>query len=88
MSAARSKREEEYREEEERLAKEIEKAITYLSIREFANKYLKDTLSKPTELIGEFKEVDEFERLVKEIYKENALTAKKRDRALIKEAYY
>jgi hypothetical protein len=57
-------------------------------MREFANKYLKDTLSELTELIGEFKEADEFERLVREIHKENASTAKKRNRVLMKEAYY
>jgi hypothetical protein len=64
LSAARIKKEEEYREEEERLSKDTEKAIACLNMRGLADRDLKDILSKPTEPIGEFKE-DEFENLVK-----------------------
>lgn len=54
--AARTKREEEYREEEERLSGETEIAIARLTMREIADRDLKHILSMPTELIGEFKE--------------------------------
>jgi hypothetical protein len=59
-----------------------------LSIREFADQDLKDTLSEPTELMGEFKEEDEFENLIREVNRENAFGAKKRGRASVKETYY
>jgi hypothetical protein len=88
LSAVRSKREEEYREEEERLAKETEKAIACLSMRDFANRNLKDVLSEPIELMGDFKEEDEFEKLIKEVDRENAYNAKRRGRVSIKETYY
>ena len=88
LSAARSKREEEYREEEERLVEETEKAIACLSMRDFADRDLKDVLSEPTELMGEFKEEDEFEELIRQVDRENAHDAKKRGRASVKETYY
>jgi hypothetical protein len=87
LSAARSKREEEYREEEERLTEETEKAIACLSMRELADRDLKDVLSEPTELMGEFKEEDEFEELIRQVDRENAHNVKKRGRALVKETY-
>ena len=87
LSAARSKREAEYREEKESLAKEIEKAIACLSIRDFADRDLKDVLSKPTELMGDFREVDEFEKLVKKV-KDNAYDVKRQGQASVKKAYY
>lgn len=57
-------------------------------MREFADGDLKDTLSEPTELMGEFKEEDKFERLIREVDKENDSDAKKRGRASVKETYY
>jgi tRNA U34 5-carboxymethylaminomethyl modifying GTPase MnmE/TrmE len=78
LSAARSKKEEEYWEEEERLTKETEKAIACLSMRELADHNLKDVLSKLTELIGEFKEEDEFEELIRQVDRESAYNTKKR----------
>jgi glutamine synthetase len=62
FSAARTRRE-----EEEQLPKETEMAIARLSTREIADRDLKDILSEPVELTGEFKEEDEFENLIKEI---------------------
>jgi hypothetical protein len=82
LSAVRSKRE-----EEERLVKETEKAIACLSIRDFTNRNLKDILSEPIELIGEFKEEDEFEELIRQVNRENAYNTKKRGRASVKETY-
>lgn len=68
-SAARTKREEEYRQEEERLPTETEAAIARLSVREIAERDLKDVLSKPTEteLMGEFSDQNEFEDLIREV---------------------
>jgi hypothetical protein len=57
-------------------------------MREIADRDLKDVLSEPTELIGEFKEEDEFENLIREVDKENAYDVKKRGRASVKETYY
>ena len=86
--AERTEKEEKYQGEEMRLPKDTEKAIACLNIRELANRILKEILSEPTELIGEFTEDDEFENLIKEIDKENASSAKKLGRAVIKETYY
>jgi hypothetical protein len=88
FSAARSKKEEEYKEEEERLRRETEAAIDCLSMREIADRNLKDVLSEPAELLGQFNEQDEFEHLIKEIDKENASEEKRRGRASVKETYY
>ena len=88
FSAARSRQEEEYRQEEERLRQETEAAIGRLSMREIADRDLKELLSEPAELLGEFKEEGEFENLIKEIDKENAFDEKRRVRASIKETYY
>lgn len=51
LSAARSKRDEEYQEEEDRLVKETEKAIACLSMREFADRDLTAVLSEATEVM-------------------------------------
>jgi hypothetical protein len=88
LFTAQSKKEEEYWEEEERLPKETENAIACLSVREIANRDLKDVLSEPTELMGEFKEEDEFENPIREVDKENACNAKRRGRGPVKETYY
>lgn len=85
---ARTEKEEEYREEEERLPKDTEKAIACLNMRELADRDLKDILSEPTELMGEFEEEDEFENLIRDTDKENAGSAKKRGRASVKETHY
>jgi hypothetical protein len=88
LSAARSKREKQYREEAERLAKETEKAITCLSIRDFTNRNLKDVLSEPIELMGNFKKENKFKKLVREVNRENAYNTKRRSRVSVKETYY
>jgi SOS response regulatory protein OraA/RecX len=84
----RSKKEEEYREEEALLRQEIEAAISCLSMREIANQDLKELLSEPAELLEEFKEEDDFEHLITEIDKSNAFDEKRHARASIKETYY
>jgi hypothetical protein len=82
LSAARSKREEEYLEEEALLLKEMEHAIVCLSIRGIADRDLKDVLYEPIELMRDFKEEDEFEKLIREVDRENAHDVKRRSRAL------
>jgi hypothetical protein len=57
-------------------------------MREFANRDLIAVLSEPIELIGDFKEEDEFEKLIREVDKENAYNIKRRGRVSIKETYY
>jgi hypothetical protein len=52
ISAERSRREEKYYEEEERLSKDTENTIAYFNIREIADRDLKEILSKPLELMG------------------------------------
>jgi len=59
-----------------------------ISIREIADRDLKDVLSEPMELMGEFKEEDEFEKLIRQVDRENAHDAKKRGREAMKETYY
>ena len=59
-----------------------------MSKREIADRDLKELLSEPTELLGEFKEEGEFENLIKEIDKGNAFDEKRHVRASIKETYY
>jgi mannose-6-phosphate isomerase class I len=46
-------------------------------MRVLADRDLKDILSKPTKLIGEFKKEDEFENLIRVVNKENASSVKK-----------
>jgi hypothetical protein len=84
----RTRREEEYQEEEERLPSETEIAIARLTIREIADRDLNQVLSVPTELIGEFKEEGEFDELIREINEENASKVVKHERAAVKETYY
>src|ERR1700716_3550696 len=59
-----------------------------MSIREIADRDMKDVLSEPMELMGEFKEEDEFEKLIRQVDRENAHDAKKRGREAVKEMYY
>jgi hypothetical protein len=66
LSIAQLKREEEYQEK-----------IACLSIREFANCDLKDTLSKPTKLIRDFKQKDKFKKLIRDLNREKAYNAKR-----------
>jgi hypothetical protein len=87
-AAARSRREEEYRQEEARLPKETEVVIARLTMREIADRDLKDVLSVPTELMGEFKEEGELDDLIREIDEEKASKVAKRERAAVKETYY
>jgi hypothetical protein len=58
-----------------------------LRMREFADRDLTAVLSEPTELIRDFKEEDEFEKLIREVDRENAHDAKRRGRASMKETY-
>ena len=81
FSAARTKK-------EECLRQETEAAIGRLSMRELADRELNHIFSEPAELLGEFKEEDEFENLIKEIDKENASDKKRQGRAAVKETYY
>jgi hypothetical protein len=87
-SAARTKREDEYQREEEQLPKETEAAIARLSVREIADRNLKDVLSKPTELIGEFRDQNEFEHLIREVDRQNACEVMLHGRSSVKETYY
>jgi hypothetical protein len=87
FSAARSRQEEDYKEEEKRLRQDTEAAIGSLSMRETADRVLKELLSEPTGLLGEFKE-DEFENLIKEIDEGNAFDEKRRGRVSTKETDY
>lgn len=87
-SVSRTKKEEEYREEEERLSGETEMAIACLTMREIADRDLKHILSVPTELTGDFTEKSEFNELIREINEENASKVAKRERAAVKETYY
>jgi len=88
LSVGRTEKEKEYKEEEERLPEGTEKDIACLNIRDLVDRDLRDTLSKPLEIIGEFKKEDEFKNLIREIDKENAGTARQYSRASIKGTYY
>jgi hypothetical protein len=88
LSAARSQKEEEYREEEDRLPKLTSRAIACLSMREIADRVLKDALSKSTELTGEFTDEHEFEKLIWQINRENACDVRRRGEAAMKETHY
>ena len=87
-SAARTIKEDEYRQEEERLPKETEAAIARLCVREIAERDLKSLLSEPTELMGEFSEQNDFENLIRDIDNQNASEVMIRGRASVKETYY
>ena len=87
-STARTRKEDEYRQEEERLLKETEAAIARLSVREIAERDLKSLLFEPTELMGEFSEQNDFENLIRNVDNQNASEVMKRGRASVKETYY
>jgi hypothetical protein len=87
-SAARTMKEAEYRQEEERLPKETEAAIAHLNVREIAERDLKNMLSKPAELMREFSEQKDFENLIREVDNQNASEVRMRGRASVKETYY
>ena len=80
-SAARTMKEDEYRQEEERLPKELEAAIARLSVREIAERDLKSVLSEPAELMGEFSEQNDFENLIRDVDNQNASEVMMRGRA-------
>jgi hypothetical protein len=61
--------------------------ILLMSMREIADQDWKDGLSEPMELMGGFKEEDEFEKLIRQVDRENADDAKKRGRDAVKETY-
>jgi hypothetical protein len=86
--AARTMREAQYRQEEERLPKETEASIARLSVREIAERDLNNMMSKPAELIGEFNEQKDFDNLIREVDNQNASEVKMRGRASVKETYY
>ena len=87
-SAARTMKEDEYRQEEERLPKETEAAIARLCVREIAERDLKSLLSEPAELMGEFSEQNDFENLIRDVDNQNASEVMMRGRAFVKETYY
>lgn len=58
-------------EEEERLLKETETVFASLSMREIADRDLREILFEPTELIGNFKK-DEIEKIIRDVDRENA----------------
>jgi hypothetical protein len=65
-----------------------ENTIASLDVGELAEKELKDTISEPTELTGEFREESDYENVIKQIKKENANDIRTRQRSLWKETYY
>jgi hypothetical protein len=69
------------------LHQETEAAISCLSVREIADRDLKELFSEPTELLGEFKKENKFENLIKNIDKENTFNEKRRVRVLLKKTY-
>ena len=87
-STARTMKEAEYRQEEERLPKETEAAIARLSVREIAERELTTMLSEPAELTGEFSEQKDFDNLIREVDNQNASEVTMRGRVSVKETYY
>jgi hypothetical protein len=88
LFAEQIEKEKEYREKEECLPKDTEKAIVYLNIRVLADRDLKDILSELTELIEDFKKDNKFENLIIVLDKENTGSTKKQGQTSIKETYY
>jgi hypothetical protein len=86
--AARIALERDYQQVKERLRKTIEDAIARLDVKELVERELQDTISKPTKLIGDFKEESDYENVIKQIEKENANDTRTRQRSLWKETYY
>jgi hypothetical protein len=84
----RTEREEKDLEEKERLPKDTEIAISRLNMRELANRNLNDIMSVPTELMGEFREEDDFKNIMKDMDEADAGRAKSRGRGAVKETYY
>jgi hypothetical protein len=76
--AARIASERNYQQVEERLRKTTQDAIARLDVRELAERELQDTISKPIELTGDFKEESDCENVIKQIENENANNTKTR----------
>lgn len=84
----RTEREEKDLEEKQRLSKDTEISISRLNMRELANRNLNDIMSVPTELMGEFREEDDFKNIMMDMDEADANRAKSRSRGLVKETYY
>jgi hypothetical protein len=54
-----------YQKYKECLKKTIENTIANLDMRELIERELQETISKPTELIGEFREESDYESVIK-----------------------
>ena len=66
----------------------METTIVSLSMREITDRELRDVLSEPIELIREFKEDDEFEKLIRDVDRNNTYNIKRQGQAAVKETYY
>jgi hypothetical protein len=54
-----------YQQYKEHLRKTMENAIAHLDVRELVEMELQNDISKPTKLIGEFKEESDYENIIK-----------------------
>ena len=61
----RSASEMNYQKLENRLRISTENAISYLDVKELAEREFQDTISEPTELTGEFREESDYENVIK-----------------------
>jgi hypothetical protein len=84
----RSASEMSYQKRENPLRISTENAISCLDVKEPAEKEFQDTISKPTELTGEFREESDYENVIKQIEIEKAKDARTQQRHLWKETYY
>jgi len=72
----------------DRLKKATQHAIMRLDLKELAKIELKDTISKPSELTGEFKDESNYKKVIKQLEKDRANSTKTQQRSLWKETYY
>jgi hypothetical protein len=59
-----------------------------LDLKELAKIELKDTISKLSELTGEFKDESNYKKVIKQLEKDKANSTKTQQRSLWKETYY
>lgn len=59
-----------------RLKKATQHAIMRLNLKELAKMELKDTISEPSELTGEFRDESDYEKVIKELEKDRANSTK------------
>jgi len=72
----------------DRLKKATQRAIVRLDLKELAEKELQDTLTEPSELTGEFRDENDFEKIIKQFEKDRANSTKTQQRSLWKETFY